>query len=123
MRAKYGKRSRPMRKTGPSNAENWAVQCGKRRRSGSEIEVPRDTASTFEPQIVKKRQRRLTGVDEIVRANSWLGSSQVLQSPPAPQHERSNGISRAHGVVHRAQSHGELEMRLTRRQSQITVTS
>lgn len=31
-----------------------------------EIEVPRDTASTFEPQIVRKRQRRLTGVDEIV---------------------------------------------------------
>ena len=25
------------------------------------IEVPRDTESTFEPQIVKKRQRRLTG--------------------------------------------------------------
>ena len=31
-----------------------------------EIEVPRDTNSSFEPQIVKKRQRRLTGVDEIV---------------------------------------------------------
>ena len=31
-----------------------------------EIEVPRDTESSFEPQIVKKRQRRLTGVDEIV---------------------------------------------------------
>jgi putative transposase len=31
-----------------------------------EIDVPRDRASTFEPQIVKKRQRRLTGVDEIV---------------------------------------------------------
>jgi transposase-like protein len=31
-----------------------------------EIEVPRDTGSTFEPRIVKKRQRRLTGVDEIV---------------------------------------------------------
>ena len=31
-----------------------------------EIEVPRDMASTFEPQIVCKRQRRLTGVDEIV---------------------------------------------------------
>jgi transposase-like protein len=30
------------------------------------IEVPRDRESTFEPQIVKKRQRRLTGVDEIV---------------------------------------------------------
>src|SRR5689334_24958530 len=31
-----------------------------------QIEVPRDRAGTFEPQIVKKRQRRLTGVDEIV---------------------------------------------------------
>src|ERR1700753_3513807 len=31
-----------------------------------EIEVPRDRAGTFEPQIVKKRQRRLSGVDEIV---------------------------------------------------------
>ena len=31
-----------------------------------EIEVPRDRAGTFEPQIVKKRQRRLNGVDEIV---------------------------------------------------------
>jgi Transposase, Mutator family len=31
-----------------------------------EIEVPRDRAGTFDPQIVKKRQRRLSGVDEIV---------------------------------------------------------
>jgi putative transposase len=31
-----------------------------------DIEVPRDRAGTFEPQIVKKRQRRLEGVDEIV---------------------------------------------------------
>ncbi|WP_410677132.1 transposase, partial [Amycolatopsis sp. cmx-4-68] len=31
-----------------------------------QIEVPRDRESTFEPQIVKKRQRRLTDVDEIV---------------------------------------------------------
>jgi putative transposase len=30
------------------------------------VEVPRDRHGTFEPQIVKKRQRRLTGVDEIV---------------------------------------------------------
>jgi transposase-like protein len=28
-----------------------------------EIEVPRDTEATFEPQIVRERQRRLTGVD------------------------------------------------------------
>lgn len=31
-----------------------------------EISVPRDRAGSFEPKIVKKRQRRLTGVDEIV---------------------------------------------------------
>lgn len=31
-----------------------------------ELDVPRDRASTFEPQIVKKRQRRLNGVDEVV---------------------------------------------------------
>ncbi|GLZ60897.1 hypothetical protein Misp05_44730 [Micromonospora sp. NBRC 107095] len=30
------------------------------------IEVPRDRAGTFEPQIVRKRQRRLSGVDEVV---------------------------------------------------------
>jgi putative transposase len=30
------------------------------------IEVTRDRESTFEPQTVKKRQRRLTGVDEVV---------------------------------------------------------
>src|SRR5215475_12776011 len=30
------------------------------------IDVPRDREATFEPQIVKKRQRRLTEVDEIV---------------------------------------------------------
>lgn len=38
-----------------------------------EIEVPRDTGSTFDPQIVKKRQRRLTGVDEIVLSLSAKG--------------------------------------------------
>ena len=31
-----------------------------------EIDVPRDREATFEPQIVKKRQRRLSGVDEVV---------------------------------------------------------
>ena len=31
-----------------------------------DIEVPRDRAGTFEPQIVRKRQRCLSGVDEIV---------------------------------------------------------
>ncbi|WP_231997285.1 transposase, partial [Mycobacterium sp. 1245111.1] len=31
-----------------------------------DIDVPRDRAGTFEPEIVKKRQRRLTDVDEVV---------------------------------------------------------
>jgi len=31
-----------------------------------DIEVPRDRDGSFEPQLVKKRQRRLTGVDEMV---------------------------------------------------------
>ncbi|MGF6884477.1 transposase-like protein [Nocardia sp. GAS34] len=31
-----------------------------------QIDVPADRDSTFEPQIVRKRQRRLTRVDEIV---------------------------------------------------------
>ena len=35
--------------------------------SGSlDIDVPRDRGSSFEPKIVKKRQRRLEGVDEMV---------------------------------------------------------
>jgi putative transposase len=31
-----------------------------------ELDVPRDRASTFDPRIVRKRQRRLCGVDEVV---------------------------------------------------------
>jgi transposase-like protein len=31
-----------------------------------QVDVPRDRDGSFEPQIVRKRQRRLTGVDEIV---------------------------------------------------------
>jgi len=31
-----------------------------------QIDVPRDRAGSFEPHIVKKRQRRLAGVDEVV---------------------------------------------------------
>jgi putative transposase len=38
-----------------------------------EIDVPRDTDASFTPQIVKKRQRRLTGVDEIVLSLSARG--------------------------------------------------
>lgn len=38
-----------------------------------EVKVPRDVSGTFEPQIVKKRQRRLTGVDEMVLSLSAKG--------------------------------------------------
>src|SRR6476659_2153786 len=38
-----------------------------------ELDVPRDRAATFEPQIVKKRQRRLSGVDEVVLAQDAKG--------------------------------------------------
>jgi transposase-like protein len=38
-----------------------------------EVKVPRDTGGTFEPQIVRKRQRRLTGVDEMVLSLSAKG--------------------------------------------------
>jgi putative transposase len=31
-----------------------------------QIDVPRDRAGTFELEIVRKRQRRLSGVDEMV---------------------------------------------------------
>jgi transposase-like protein len=38
-----------------------------------EIEVPRDIDATFSPTIVKKRQRRPTGVDQIVLSLSARG--------------------------------------------------
>ncbi|MGW2354185.1 IS256 family transposase [Actinacidiphila glaucinigra] len=38
-----------------------------------EVRVPRDVAGTFEPRIVKKRQRRLSGVDEMVLSLSAKG--------------------------------------------------
>ena len=40
-----------------------------------EIEVPRDRDASFEPQMVKKRQRRLPGFDEKVLAFYALGQS------------------------------------------------
>src|SRR5215469_17019630 len=57
----------------PAGAGSGNVRNGTRSKvvltenSGNvEIDVPRDRASTFEPQIVKKRQRRLNGVEQIV---------------------------------------------------------
>ena len=38
-----------------------------------EIDVPRDRDGSFEPRIVAKRQRRLSGVDELVISLSAKG--------------------------------------------------
>ncbi|GAA1801552.1 hypothetical protein GCM10009735_37600 [Actinomadura chokoriensis] len=38
-----------------------------------QVDVPRDRDATFEPKIVAKRQRRLTGVDEMVLSLSAKG--------------------------------------------------
>src|SRR5437660_10015602 len=38
-----------------------------------ELSVPRDRDSSFEPKIVAKRQRRLTGVDDMVISLSAKG--------------------------------------------------
>jgi hypothetical protein len=46
-----------------------------------EIEVPRDRAGSFEPQIVRKRQRRLTGVDEMALSLSARGLTHGGRSP------------------------------------------
>jgi transposase-like protein len=38
-----------------------------------QIEVPRDRDGSFEPKIVAKRQRRLSGIDELVISLSAKG--------------------------------------------------
>src|SRR5215475_1690750 len=60
-------------KHGPAGNEAGNVRNGTRSKTvlteatgQVPIEVPRDRAGTFEPRIVRKRQRRLTGVDEMV---------------------------------------------------------
>jgi transposase-like protein len=54
----------------PAGKNNGNSRNGTRAKT---VKVPRDTAGTFEPQIVKKRQRRLTGVDEMVLSLSAKG--------------------------------------------------
>jgi Transposase, Mutator family len=67
-----------------------------------EIDVARDTGSTFDPQIVRKRQRRLSGVDEIVLSLSAKGA-----------HDRGNrgalrrGVWRKRLQGHHLAGHGE----------------
>ena len=60
-------------KNGKPDPESGNVRNGNRPKTvltestgQVQLDVPRDRDGSFEPQIVRKRQRRLTGVDEIV---------------------------------------------------------
>jgi putative transposase len=60
-------------KHGPAGNESGNVRNGTRPKAvlteGSgqvQVDVPRDRGGTFEPQMVRKRQRRPAGVDEMV---------------------------------------------------------
>ena len=46
-----------------------------------DIEVPRDREGSFDPVIVRKRQRRLDGIDQIVLSLTARG----LTTPPPPR--------------------------------------
>lgn len=53
--------------TGRENTRNGhSAKCLQTETGPLAIEVPRDRAGSFEPQLVKKRQRRLSGLDDIV---------------------------------------------------------
>src|SRR6476619_2981880 len=49
-----------------------------------ELDVPRDRAATFEPQIIKKRQRRLSGVDEVMLSLHAKGRTTGEMAPGCP---------------------------------------
>ncbi|MDX3697791.1 transposase, partial [Streptomyces europaeiscabiei] len=56
-----------------------------------EIDVPRDREGSFEPAIVKKRQRRLTGVDEtshVVGGSSAAVMRRVREALGRPSRRR-----------------------------------
>ena len=63
----------------PAGRDNGNSRNGKRSKTvltqvgPVEVEVPRDRDASFEPQIVRKRQRRLGGIDGIVLSLSAKG--------------------------------------------------
>ena len=71
-----------------------------------EIEVPRDREGSFSPQIVKKRQRRLTGVDEIVLS---------LYAKGLTTGEIAAHFDQIYGASIKRPSRGSLTTRLSRR--------
>ncbi len=59
------------------------------------IEVPRDQAATFEPQIVRKRQRRLSGVDEMVLSLYAKSATGVARHRPGERETIGSVATRA----------------------------
>lgn len=68
------------------------------------IEVPRDRDGSFCPQLVKKRQRRLSGVDDLVISLSAKGLTHGEISAGAPA--TSSGCGPASTVMAKAPSTG-----------------
>jgi transposase-like protein len=56
----------PAGKNGDNSRNGTRAKTVLRDVGPTEIPVPRDRDGSFEPKIVKKRQKRLTGVDEMV---------------------------------------------------------
>lgn len=63
-----------------------------------EITVPRDRHGSFEPKIVKKRQKRLTGVDEMVISLTAKGLT--IRAGPLHQHRDHLLVGPRHRLPH-----------------------
>ena len=79
---------------GTGNNRNGKAHKTVQSESGElQIEVPRDRSGTFEPQLVKKRQRRLKGFDDKVIALYARGLSTrdiqgQLEELYGPEHQK-----------------------------------
>jgi hypothetical protein len=67
-----------------------------------ELEVPRDRDGSFTPQLVKKRQRRLSGVDELVISLSAKGVDPRRDLRAPGRDLRRAGVQAGHQHDHRS---------------------
>lgn len=70
-----------------------------------EVRVPRDVAGTFEPRIVRKRQRRLSGVDDLVLSLSAKGLTHGEIAAHLGRGVRHRGVEADH-LHHHRQGYG-----------------
>jgi putative transposase len=68
----YGKHD-PAGRNGGNSRNGTRPKTVLTEAGSGEIDVPRDRESTFEPVIVAKRQRRLSGIDDLVISLSAKG--------------------------------------------------